>query len=156
MSLFGEQLKTRLRNDNAAVVEGERLLSDTLSAKSAAYDEAEISGGSAARQMTLIARYFQLEKPNVEDRGQTDDEVVEEVMRATNMTKRSVRLTDAWWKDSDGPLLATLRDGSGTLALFPGTVWGLYFLDATTNKKIRVTKKRPRRTLPYSWALYSR
>ena len=91
--------------------------------------------------MKLIARYFQLEKPNVEDRGQTDDEVVEEVMRATNMTKRSVRLTDAWWKDSDGPLLATLRDGSGTLALFPGTVWGLYFLDATTNKKIRVTKK---------------
>ena len=141
MSLFGEQLKERLRNDNAAVAEGERLLGDTLSAKSATYDEAEISGGSAVQQMKLIARYFQLEKPNVEDRGQTDDEVVEEVMRATNMTKRSVRLTDAWWKDSDGPLLATLRDGSGTLALFPGTVWGLYFLDATTNKKIRVTKK---------------
>ena len=90
MSLFGEQLKTRLRNDNAAVVEGERLLSDTLSAKSATYGEAEISGGSAVQQMKLIARYFQLEKPNVEDHGQTDDEVVEEVMRATNMTKRSV------------------------------------------------------------------
>lgn len=141
MSLFGEQLKARLRNDNAAITEGEQLLGETLSAKSATYNEAEISGGNTAQQMKLIARYFQLEKPDVEDRGQTDDEVVEEVMRATNMTKRSVRLTDAWWKDSDGPLLVTLRDGSGTLALFPGTIRGLYFLDAATNRKVRVTKK---------------
>ena len=64
MSLFGEQLKARLRNDNAAITEGEQLLGETLSAKSATYNEAEISGGSAAQQMKLIARYFQLEKPD--------------------------------------------------------------------------------------------
>ena len=139
MSLFGEQLKARMSNDRAAVAKGERLLGDTLSAGRAS-DAGEGAGGSAAQQVKLIASHFKLELPDIAEHGQSDDEVIEEALRATNMAKRSVRLTGAWWKDGDGPLLVTMRDGSGTLALFPGLFFGLYYLDAKTGKKVRVTK----------------
>ena len=141
MSLFGEQLNARLKNDKAAVAESERLLGDALSAQNSTFADAAVSGGNVAQQMQLIVGYFQLEQPNIEDRGRADDEIIEEVIRATNMTKRAVRLSDAWWKDSDGPLLATMRDGGGAVALFPEAISGLYYLDVATGKKVRVTKK---------------
>ena len=141
MSLFGEQLEARLENDRQAVVKNEQLLGAALSGRRASFTDAGVSAGSVAQQMVLIARYFQLELPDVPDDAQDADKVIEEALKATNMVKRNVRLTGEWWKDSDGPLLAMTRDGKGALALFPGAVSGLYYLDAKTGKKTRVTKK---------------
>ncbi len=141
MSLFGEQLETRLGNDKEAVARNEQLLGAALSGRGTSFADAEVSAGSVAQQMELIVRYFHLELPDIAVHGQSDDEVIEEVLRATNIPKRSVRLTGAWWKDGDGPLLAMTRDGNGAIALFPGAISGLYYIDAATGKKTRVTKK---------------
>ena len=47
--------------------------------------------------MVLIARYFNLEQPDVAVAyGLSDDEAVEEILKATNMTKRHVLLADSW------------------------------------------------------------
>lgn len=141
MSLFGKQLETRLENDRAAVARGERLLETTLSAREASYGDTKVSVGSAAKQMELIARYFRLEQTDFSIHDKDNDEAIEEILRTTNIAKRRVRLVDAWWKDGDGPILAKMRDGGEAVALFPGAVSGLYFLDATTGKKVHVTKK---------------
>ena len=141
MTLFGKQLEDRLKKDESAVLRGEQLLGSTLGRKRASYNM-EMSGGGVADQMELIARYFNLDQPDVAVAfGLSDDEAVEEILKATNMAKRHVLLTDSWWKDSDGPLLATLRDGGGVVALFPRASSGLYFLDETTGKRVRVTEK---------------
>ena len=140
MSLFGEQLEARLENDKKAVARNEQLLGAALSGRRASFADANVSAGSVAQQMQLIARYFHLEQPKIDARGHDADEIIEEAVRATNMGRRSVRLTGAWWKDGDGPLLARTRDGGGAIALFPGVLSGLYFTDAATGKKTRVTK----------------
>ena len=141
MSLFGKQLEARLRNDREAVVRGEQLLGTALSVRKTSFASAEMSAGDVAEQMALIARYFHLEEPDISVQGLGVDEVIEEVLQATNMPTRNVRLTGEWWKDGDGPLLATTRDGSGAIALFPGAVSGLYFRDASTGKNVCVTKE---------------
>lgn len=140
MSLFGKQLEARLKNDREAVARGEQLLGAALSAGRASFADTKESAGNVAEQMALIARYFNLEEPDINADGRDVDEVIEEVLRATNMPTRNVRLTGEWWKDGDGPILAMTRDGSGAIALFPGAVSGLYFQDAATGKKVRVTK----------------
>jgi hypothetical protein len=139
MSLFGEQLSARLRNDRQAVTKGEQLLGAALGGRKASAADGGVPGRSAMQQMSLIVEYFGLQEPDVIDHGQSVGECVDEVVRATNMIRRGVRLIGSWWKDADGPLLAVLSDGSGTIALFPGAVRGLYFYDAATGAKVRVT-----------------
>ena len=141
MSLFGKQLETRLENDKEAVTRNEQLLGAALGGRKASFADAEVSAGNVAQQMALIARYFHLEQPDIPARGQDADEIIEEALRATNIAKRSVRLTGTWWKDCDGPILATTRGGDGAIALFPRAVSGLYYVDAATGKKTCVTKK---------------
>ena len=141
MSLFGEQLETRLENDKRAVAKNEQLLGAALSGGRSPVSNAEASMGSVAQQMGLIARYFHIEQPVIPTDGRDVDENIEEALRVTNMAKRHVRLTGAWWKDGDGPLLAKTRDGNGALALFPGAISGLYYVDAATGRRTRVTKK---------------
>ena len=139
MSLFGEQLETRLDNDKRAVDKNERLLGAALSGGRTSFSDAKVSAGSVAQQMDLIARYFHLEPPEIPTDGRSADEIVEESLKITNIAKRSVRLTGEWWKDGDGPLLVTTRDGNGAIALFPGAISGLYYVNAATGKKTRVT-----------------
>ena len=141
MSLFGEQLQTRLENDKRAVDTNERLLGTALGGRRTANAHTDAATGSVAQQMRLIARYFRIEQPDIPKHCKDTNSVVQEALKITNMSKRGVRLTGAWWKDSDGPLLAMLRDGEGALALFPGAFSGLYFIDATTGKRTRVTRK---------------
>ena len=141
MSLFGKQLETRLENDRKAVTSNEQLLGAALSGRRVSFVEAGASADSVAQQMKLIARYFRMEQPDIPTDGKDADAIIEEAVRATNMGRRGVRLTGEWWKDCEGPILAKMRDGDGALALFPGAISGLYYRDATTGKKVRVTKK---------------
>ena len=141
MSLFGKQLKARLENDRAAVTKGEQLLGATLSGRTTSLADDGAPTGDITQQMGLIVRYFKLEQPDTPLYGQDIDEVIDEFVRFTNMTKRDVRLTGTWWKTGDGPLLARARDGSGAVALFPGAISGLYYVEPATGKKVRVTKE---------------
>ena len=141
MTLFGEQLEARLENDNAAVTKNKQRLGAVIGAQRSSFADAKASDTSVALQMELIARYFDLEQPIDVAPNQSDDQVIDEVLRITNMTMRDVRLTDKWWKDSDGPLLVTLRDGSGAVALFSGSYYGLYYHEPETGKRVHVTKK---------------
>ena len=141
MSLFGTQLKTRLENDKAAVADKEQLLGATLSGTAASFDHTDPATGNVEQQMRLITRYFHLEHPHLPQRDQDAEVVIDEFLRFTNMTMRRVRLIDTWWKNGDGPLLAIKRDDGTAVALFPGAVSGLYYLDTVTGKKTRVTKK---------------
>lgn len=143
MSLFGEQLKARLENDRAAVKDNERYLGAVLSAERPSFVASGGTDGGVAWQMALVAQYFKLEPPSVDAVAQdkTDDQIVEEFLRATNMSSRGVRLTGAWWKDCDGPLLATMRNGGVAIALFPRAAYGLYFYDPASGKKVNVTRR---------------
>ncbi len=141
MTLFGQQLEARLENDKAAVTANKKRLGAVLSVQDGTVADAKESYVSVARQMELIVRYFDLKQPIEVAPNLSDDQVIDEVLRITNMIMRDVRLTDKWWKDSDGPLLVTLRDGSGAVALFPGSYYGLYYHEPATGKKVRVTKK---------------
>lgn len=140
MSLFGEQLEARLENDKRAVARNEQLLGAALSGRRASFVDVGTSAGSVAREMGLIVRYFHMERPSIPTHLDAK-KTVEEVLKATNIAKKNIRLVGEWWKDCEGPILVMTRDGEGALALFSGAVSGLYFIDATSGKKIRVTKK---------------
>ncbi len=133
-----------MQYDKNAVSQNERLLGATLSGGKIPFANVGVSTENVTQQMVLIADYFGLELPSFSHHGLTADEIVDAALRFTNMTKRRVRLKGTWWKDSDGPLLATTRNEGAAVALFPGAISGLYFFDAVTGKKKRVTKKGAR------------
>ena len=68
-------------------------------------------------------------------------EQIENCLRPSGATKRLVELSDRWWKDGDGPLLAQIKGTQDVIALIPGTFSGYYFTDRETGEKVRVTKK---------------
>ena len=141
MSLFGEQLETRLQNDAKAVARNERQLGAALGGRRSSATGSRVSAGSVTEQMDLIAGFFHIDAPEIAAEGRDADEVIAEYLRVTNIAQRSVLLTGPWWKDADGPLLARTKDGTSAVALFPGALSGLYYVDGATGKRTRVTSK---------------
>ena len=110
MSLFGEQLETRLQNDAKAVARNERQLGAALGGRRSSATGSRVSAGSVTEQMDLIAGFFHIDTPEIAAEGRDADEVIAEYLRVTNIAQRSVLLTGPWWKDADGPLLARTKD----------------------------------------------
>lgn len=141
MSLYGEQLKTRLKKEQQSVKENEHLLANTVSARKSSFRNSDSTAEDNLRQIELIAEYFQLQVPSYKPKNEALPELIELILRPTGTSKRQVRLDGPWWKDSDGPLLVSFKGEERVLALFPDMFRGYYYRDQHTNEKIKIRKE---------------
>ncbi len=141
MSIVGNQLKNRIENDKRSLDVNQRQLGKALSASSRFKSKAELPEKDDVRQLQRIADYYKLEMPNISDKVMSFDNLLEEVSRATGIAKRRVKLTEDWWLNGDGVLLVTVKGEDTHIALFPGALYGYYYIDEVLEKKCRVKKK---------------
>ena len=141
MSLYGDQLKSRMEEDQQSVKINERILANSVSSIKSSFDDRSRSAMDDLKQIELIAGYFHLEIPQYQPRGEALSELIDLILLPTGTMKRSVRLDGPWWKDSDAPLLVTFKGENRVLALFPNTFRGYYYIDSQTGKKIVITKE---------------
>ena len=141
MSWFEEQLKYRRESDDqmfsdslesiAGAVMGERLRSalDSREAAASAIDE--------------VLRYYRCKSKNAElpPELKTLEDQLDYRMRPFGIMRRTVLLDKGWYRCAVGPMLGTLKDSGAAVALIPGTFSGYSWLDLSTGKRVKLTRK---------------
>ena len=63
------------------------------------------------------------------------------VSATTGIMYREVTLTNKWYKDAAGPMIASIKDSDKTLALIPSAFGGYHYSDPDSGKNIRINSK---------------
>ncbi len=147
------QLKERIKNDDHTLDSGIRQLADTVSGRSRIYDDYP-SLESDIDQIKCICKYLGQPIPEEECHFKKLEDCIDYITGYSGMTKRHIKLDDKWWKDGDGVLLAIRKDTGKTVTLYPAKLWGYYYIDESTYKKIHITGKNKDMFEENAWCFY--
>ncbi len=140
MGWFDEQIRQRMESDQniledsffrmASVVmdkwDADRLADDRLIAKEAIDD---------------VLKYYREKPVEIPENIRDVNEQLEYALRPSGLMVREVELEENWQSDAYGPMLGMMEETGAVVALLPGSVYGYYYKDPSTGKKIRVTRK---------------
>ena len=140
MGWFDEQIRQRVNMDQelfeesffrvAGVVLGERtatkIIDDRIITKQA-IDE--------------ILKQFHYKPVEIPKSIKEHEAQLDFCLRQHGLMKRRVELTENWWKDAYGPLLAYTKEGGEPVAILPGGFGGYSYTDRATGRKVRIDKK---------------
>ena len=137
MGWFESQIEERRRADQrlledsfikaARVVLGRRMaetLGDTWIVTRGAIDE--------------IVKYYHFLPVEIPENIRTPGEQLEYALRPHGLMSRSVELTEGWYRDAYGPILAFTKEDGLPVALLPGRISGYSFRDPKTGKRRRL------------------
>lgn len=140
MGWFDEQIKQRKKNDNdifaesfvnlAGSVMGTRMteaLKDDRQATKNAIDE--------------ILKFYHAKTKDIPDDIKEPEEQLEYLLRPHGIMRRTVHLTESWYRDAVGAMLGVLKEDGSVVALLPNGLKGYRFLDRKSGKYINVDKK---------------
>ena len=128
MGIFGKQLQEREKNDRKIVQAGERMLAETIGKSHLDYSATDPFIPEDQRQVELIAQYIRIKTPENIQPCRDLSEMLDVMLHPSGAAKRRITLTDKWWIESDGPILAVIKESGQARALFPGFLQGLYYL----------------------------
>ena len=70
------------------------------------------------------------------------------------LMRRSVELTEGWYKDAYGPILGFLGKEKHPVALLPGRFHGYYYTDPVTKKQVHLNKHTATQLDAEAWCFY--
>ena len=85
-----------------------------------------------------ILKYYHYKPVEVPEEVKTAEEQLDYCLRPYGLMRRNVELTEGWYKDAYGPILAFTKEEGLPVALLPGQIRGYHFTDPKTGKKERV------------------
>jgi NHLM bacteriocin system ABC transporter ATP-binding protein len=88
-----------------------------------------------------ILKYYHSKPVEIPDGLKTAEEQLDCCLRPYGLMRREVELTEGWYRDAFGPILAFTKDGGLPVALIPGTIRGYGFADPETGKRMRLNGK---------------
>jgi hypothetical protein len=139
MGWFDEQIKQRLRQDNAAFEEAFLNMAGIVMGKdSVAIMEDDIHRTRNA--IEEILKYYGVKAQEIPDNIIDINEQLEYLMRPSGIMRRRVELKGKWYEHASGAFLAFRHDKSA-VALIPKGISGYSFLDEKLGKRVRVTSK---------------
>lgn len=97
------------------------------------------TGDEALSAVQQILRCLRVEAPEPPEEMQDNNERLDYMLRPSGVMRRRVQLTGTWWKETVGPLLGELRDG--TVTAFLPTLGGGYFYCDGQGRRIKVGSK---------------
>ncbi len=145
MNWFDDQLRSRREADDRDLTRAVEAIAGAIMGQHLreAYDRRETAGSA----IDEVLRYYHC-KPASAEELPSDVRTLEEQMdyrlRPHGILHRTVKLEEGWQKDAIGAMLGTLKEDGRAVALIPGRFSGYYFLDFTTGKKTKVTRKNAR------------
>ena len=85
-----------------------------------------------------ILKYYHHKPIDVPDTVKTADEQLDYCLRPYGLMRRAVELTEGWYKDAYGPMLAFTKEEGMPVALLPGTASGYVYTDPGTGKRMKL------------------
>lgn len=139
MGWFNEQIRQRIENDDEMFADAFAQMANLVSSEkiiSSFYDNRKI----AEEAIGDILKYYHIRAQEIPDKVKDINEVLEFLLRPSGIMRRTVRLSEGWYKDAVGAMLGTKKDGS-IIAILPGKMHGYYYKDYETGKIIRINRK---------------
>ena len=88
-----------------------------------------------------ILKYYHFKGREIPESLVTVEEQLDYCLRPYGIMRRYVELTEGWYKDAYGPILAFDRETGVPAALLPGPVGGYYFKEPGREKHIKINAK---------------
>jgi len=85
-----------------------------------------------------ILKYYHYKPVEVPEEVKTAEEQLDYSLRPHGLMRRNVELTEGWYKDAFGPILAFTKEDGLPVALLPGKILGYGFTDPTTGQHRRL------------------
>ena len=140
MGWFDEQIKQRMENDQTVLEDSFFRMASVVMDKWDA-NRLEDERLIAREAIDEILKYYHYKPVEIPDSIQNVSDQLEYALRPNGLMIRDVELEEGWQNDAYGPMLGCIAETGATVALLPGTVFGYYFKDPATGRKIRVTWK---------------
>ena len=88
-----------------------------------------------------ILKYYHFKSAEIPKSIKTHEAQLDYSMRPHGIMKRQIILEEKWWKDAYGPILAYTKEDGSPAAILPDKLYGYYYLDRNTGKKVRIDSK---------------
>ena len=88
-----------------------------------------------------ILKYYRYKLVEIPGSISEHEEQLDYCLRIYGLMKRRVILEENWWQDAFGPMIAYTKKGNAPVALLPNKLFGYYYIDRESGKKIRLTSR---------------
>ena len=88
-----------------------------------------------------ILKYYHCKAAEVPEEVRTLEDQLDYCLRPQGLMRRDVELTEGWYRDAFGPVLAFTKKEGLPVAILPGAVRGYHFRDPGTGKRVRMNRK---------------
>ena len=140
MGWFNEQIKQRSESDRKILEDSFFRMASVVMDKWDA-ERMEDDRTIAKEAIDEILKYYRHKPVEIPEDITDVTEQLEYALRPSGLMVRDVELPEKWQTDAFGPMLGCMKDTGATVALLPGPLFGYYYKDPASGKKIRVTKK---------------
>ena len=140
MGIFEEQLRERLKRDDAELSHSIDDVIDSLRGKSR-YHADGTSMENLRHELELICQFYKVEIPSEFHDTKDVNEFIDYMTHPSGIMHRRVMLEGNWWKDCDGALLAVTKDKGEFCALLPRKTGGYSFWDTSSGAREKLTSK---------------
>ncbi len=151
-NIFDEQLNTRRQND-------QRMFEEAFSDLASVLGMATRGGTRREKEQLIksaleeILGHYGATAAAVPEYITDLDARFEYMLRPTGIMRRRVELLGEWWKDANGAILASTKEGV-TVAIMPGKLSGYGYRDPTTGKTIKINQETARQIEREGFSFY--
>lgn len=152
MGLFDEQILERKRND-------QDVFEESLFSMASAVTGAGRAGAIADERIITkdaiddILKYFHIKPAEIPDTIEDPDEQLEYALRPHGLMYRDIELSEDWYNNAYGPMIAYMKDSGVPVTVYPKAVRGYWYRDGS-GKKITLNKKTAKLFDDYALCFY--
>ncbi len=140
MGWFDEQIRQREESDQTILEESFFRLASVVMDKWTT-DRLEDRWLITSEAIGEILKYYRHKPVEIPETIRDVSDQLEYALRPAGLMIRDVALEDGWQNDAYGPMLGYLKDTGDAVALLPGMLFGYYYTDPATGKRVRITRR---------------
>lgn len=140
MGWFENQIEERRRADQERLEDAYVRIAGVILGESSAF-QIHDAGIITKEAIDEILKYCHCKPVEVPPEISGTEEHLDYCLRPHGIMKREVELTEGWYQDAYGPILAFTAKDQVPTALLPGHLGGYYFHDVSSGKRVRLTKE---------------
>ena len=140
MGWFDDQIKLRKEMDD-------EVLSDSFAQMAGAvlggrvYSQLNDSSINVQNAIDAVLKFYHVKSREVPNNIKDANEQLEYQLRPNGIMRRSVKLSEGWYKDAIGAMLTVMKDSQEIVALIPAGLSGYAYIDPATGKKIKINRR---------------
>jgi NHLM bacteriocin system ABC transporter ATP-binding protein len=140
MGWFDEQIRQRREADNAVFEDSFLNMAGAVMGRrmsEALNDDRRLAEDAIGE----ILKFYHIKPQEVPETITDMNEVLEYLLRPSGIMRRNVNLDSGWYRDAVGAMLGTRTDDGTLVALTPSGLNGYSFLDRSTGKLTKLTRR---------------